>query len=78
MLVLSVPAFGAPVIPPESPQTTVLRQSVDANIDAYSARMIEMSDWRHGRRLEIDGILFSNKRRKAVGGERQEPKQRFG
>jgi len=33
------------VIPPETSEITALRKAIDAKIDAYSARMIEMNDW---------------------------------
>lgn len=33
------------VIPPEIPEITALRKAIEAKIDAYSARMIEMNDW---------------------------------
>jgi hypothetical protein len=33
------------VIPPETAQMRELRKAMDAEVDALSARMIEMSDW---------------------------------
>lgn len=33
------------VIPPEIPEITAIRKAMEAKIDAYSARMIEMNDW---------------------------------
>lgn len=33
------------VIPPETPKITALRKAVDTEIEALSARMIEMNDW---------------------------------
>lgn len=44
-LALTVSAAPPQVVPPESPEIAVARAAVDANIDAYSARMIEMNDW---------------------------------
>ena len=42
---LTVSAAPPQVVPPEPLEVAAVRAAVDANIDAYSARMIEMSDW---------------------------------
>ncbi len=33
------------MLPPETPEAAALRQQIEAEIDAYAARLIEMNDW---------------------------------
>ncbi|MBM3790844.1 MAG: M20 family metallopeptidase [Acidobacteria bacterium] len=39
------PATRPPVIPKENPEITEVRKAVDAQIDALSARLLEINDW---------------------------------